>query len=90
VSNSKTPLMANVPAIIALRPTVSNSDPRNKGPQKFPIARKKIEPDAFAGHLVEMGKDDALSHLGDLHRGVRRRIVRRLVAADGGAAQQLE
>ena len=37
-----------------------------------------------------MGKVKALSHLGGLHRGVRRRIIRRSIAADGDVAQHLE
>jgi hypothetical protein len=37
-----------------------------------------------------MGKVNALSHLGDLHCGVRSRMIRHIVAADGDAAQQVE
>jgi hypothetical protein len=37
-----------------------------------------------------MGKVNALSHLGDLHRGVRRWMIRLTIAADKDAAQQVE
>jgi hypothetical protein len=37
-----------------------------------------------------MGKVYALSHLGDLHGGVRRRMITDIVAADRDAAQQVE
>jgi hypothetical protein len=37
-----------------------------------------------------MGKVNALSHLGDLHCGVRRRMIMHIVAADKDAAQQVE
>ena len=51
------------------------------------------EPCPARGMLVHqqlMSEVSALSHLGDLRRGARRRIIRHLVAADGDVAQQLE
>jgi hypothetical protein len=42
-----------------------------------------VERESRAGRCILMNEVSALSHLGDWHRGVRRRIIRHLVA-DGG------
>jgi hypothetical protein len=53
--------LANVPAIMALRPDrVEQRSEKQRSAEIADREGKKVEPDAFAGHLGEMRKDEAV------------------------------